>query len=411
MNICGINNNVIYLNKLIEQYDIICIQETWATDKSKLTSNLLTDKMKIYHKEAKKIAITGRPSGGIGFLVDKKYKCKVQFYGDRVGVIKLNKFAIITCYMICDNNTQTNLNDYLIELDVIQSLYRHLTTIEKMEVIIMGDLNVDLRRNTLNTYGLKMFMKMTTIRSLEPININIVDYTYSKIVNNHMIKSRIDHILARDDSSVPIYDAKIIKDEENLGDHNLISAKYMLLESDSFNTPFNKPKIKRPSINWGNPDERHEYSVRVGRELVKLNHKIERLNGNIRIENLKSYLSNIINEITSVLFKSLTKAENEIQNRKKAINKHKKAYKSWWDADMKILHQKVVNTYIKYKEDNFSNILKIPFYEAKREFRIKKRQKLNERRHKNIINFNKIFSKNKNQFWRYIKTMKKKIYQ
>lgn len=142
--------NQIYLNKLLLDHDIVCIQETWCMNTTSIDGVISVNNKKIYHKAAIKFSRTGRPSGGLGFIVNKNLKVYVNHISDRISVLKINKLIIINVYMIYDDNSKDNYYVYKDDLMTIQEIYdTHIKN--NMEIMLIGDMNVDFTKKTQNT--------------------------------------------------------------------------------------------------------------------------------------------------------------------------------------------------------------------------------------------------------------------
>lgn len=149
LNCYGLNNNMIYVKKLIEQNQIIFLQETWAVSLKTFDEKINPyNKYKTFHKSTSKNKVSaGRPHGGIGWIISKDIKnIFCLFLSERISYIKINNLLIIGVYMhFNDGKLETALN-FGNDLLLISSLYNNFRN--NYYIIIIDDFNTDLRRNS-----------------------------------------------------------------------------------------------------------------------------------------------------------------------------------------------------------------------------------------------------------------------
>ncbi|CAF0764457.1 unnamed protein product [Brachionus calyciflorus] len=195
-NIGGINNNSGYLNTLVLTHNVVCIQETWATN-----------------NPAEKVNGKRPPSGGLAFIVVNNIICDVKFINNRIGYIKFGDIMVFNLYLPYFNG-QTELN---LEFDIL---------IEQLQDFIQRK---------------------------QPQN---VDYTYKKISNKKINKSWIDHVACYQEKLNQVK-TKILYSDSNLSEHNALSTSIENI-GDIINE-FQNTKVERPKMNWLNLAHRLKY--------------------------------------------------------------------------------------------------------------------------------------------------------
>lgn len=95
---------------------IVCVQETWAESKLKIDNTLYISDRIVDSKNAVRFSNIGRPSGGIAFIVNSQLNTSCTFISDRIGILKINKLAIINLYLTYDNGSLENKLSYFSEL-------------------------------------------------------------------------------------------------------------------------------------------------------------------------------------------------------------------------------------------------------------------------------------------------------
>lgn len=85
----GVENNIGYINELIKNNRIVCLQETWA--ENDVSESIFLANKSIYSKPAIRNHDVGRASGGMAFVFDENLKCKCDFPTERIGILKINK--------------------------------------------------------------------------------------------------------------------------------------------------------------------------------------------------------------------------------------------------------------------------------------------------------------------------------
>ena len=186
INTAGLRNNVAYVNMLATETNILLVMEHWIMNYADLIDLIYVEDKSIIFKAARKNSKLGRPSSGTAFIIDKNLKISNKFYSDRISVLSFEGYVIISAYMVCDTNKQKDKFQYDLDLALIEQL-KITSETRSDKVIIMGDLNTDMTRlnshhtNSLNNFIFKNNLTLVDIFTKQPIT-----YTYSKITNNHI---------------------------------------------------------------------------------------------------------------------------------------------------------------------------------------------------------------------------------
>ncbi|CAF1057854.1 unnamed protein product [Brachionus calyciflorus] len=115
----------------------------------------------------------------------------------------------------------------------------------------------------------------------------------------------------------------------NLGDHKALSCELELTESNNHHKIEESPPIKRYNIDWKNP------------EITK-----KKANTENDPKEIKTKLSNLLNEISSSMIVSVKKTANEMNNNsKKKSNDYAFKPKTWWNNEIKEVFKLKIDKY------------------------------------------------------------------
>ncbi|RNA32893.1 hypothetical protein BpHYR1_024442 [Brachionus plicatilis] len=249
INVGGIKNNIEYLNALTLTHNIVCIQETWAMNKSAIEQNLYCFIKTVYFKPARKFSKTGGT---------------VRFCSYRVGFLDYGEISLINVYLPFFDGSLDNKFEFDQEMEIIQDLFDQRIG---RKIYIMGDMNTDIAKTNHNTFSLLRFLKKNNLTLLDVKQTQTTDFTYRKIINNKCITSWIDHVIT-DQSMDDEITCRILESDLNLGDHQAISTTLEEVEKIEEVKPEHL-KIDRPKIKYQNHHQRRMYQ----QELEKLLHK------------------------------------------------------------------------------------------------------------------------------------------
>lgn len=138
--------------------DLLFLQETWldSDEQPELEKKYENNKFASYFKCSSQYQYrtSGRPSGGIAWIISQTLPSKIEFINERITTCVLTnleiKIVLIGVYLTSNGQKDSNLNPEheLIELESL------IEKFEDYEVIILGDANCDLKRN--NTHDKHM---------------------------------------------------------------------------------------------------------------------------------------------------------------------------------------------------------------------------------------------------------------
>ncbi|CAF0830680.1 unnamed protein product [Brachionus calyciflorus] len=121
---------------------IVCLQETWALNQTKIDNCIYTLNKKIFSRSAKKDSDQGRPSGGIAFIVDKELKCTFIDLDERVNVLIVGNLAIINVYLTYFDASDRNKFEYTSQIELLSQTVQSQFN-KGNEIVILGDFNTD----------------------------------------------------------------------------------------------------------------------------------------------------------------------------------------------------------------------------------------------------------------------------
>ena len=166
INIQNIKSNTQYLQALLKEHDIICIQEHWLFNYEQNWINNNIKDIKVHTKSvddedpishAQKI----RGYGGVSIICNNKQindNTKQLPDGNtrtQVLEVKLDstKLLIVNCYMPC-RNSKTGLTDYDDALDTLGEILTKYT--DSHNILLAGDFNASLTRQPENLHDKKL---------------------------------------------------------------------------------------------------------------------------------------------------------------------------------------------------------------------------------------------------------------
>ena len=266
INIQSCKSNKVYLEKIIHQYDIVCIQETWLYE---FESNMLHD-LSPNHCVTSKSSDKDDPippterargHGGVAIIWKDTHDNIVQPLEDggvRINVIEIKTpepLIIVNSYLPARNGGQKD--QYLEILDELSEIiYKYSPT---HRIVIMGDMNASLFRTPPNVQD-QMFRSFCTKH-----NINISDL-YPKIDtffhHNGKHSASLDYILQVNNQGL-VSDVRVQTDDPvNLSDHKVVEATIDIeIKSNKIKSPSSIPQGRK---NWEKCD------VQIYRENIKV---------------------------------------------------------------------------------------------------------------------------------------------
>ena len=400
LNCFGLENNIIYIQKIIEQNQIVFLQETWLDSLNSLDQKINKyNTYKTFHRSAMTSKVRkGRPYGGIGWIISKSIKnIFCIFSSERITYIKIDNLVIIGVYMhFNDGKTETALN-FENDLSIISTIYNKYN--KENEILIIGDFNTDLNKNNEFVRLLNNFMNLNKVKCMDLMFLQKYDNTYKKGLN----KSWIDHVIASENNV--INQINIEECEWNYGDHNALIININLFKKNEENLRIDCPN-KKLRLNWNDPEFTNKYNQNFNEKLFNLNEKINGILISNNKETLKDKLSNLINEIHSLMINSA----NETHNKLTSINSNGHVKKNrWWNYEIDFLHKQYKNAKKIYKQSDYKCIhARKEVKKCKNNFRVQKRN--NERliKEKQFFKLKNVFNTDRIQFWKEVNKIKNK---
>ncbi|CAF1131234.1 unnamed protein product, partial [Brachionus calyciflorus] len=105
INASGFENNIGYINELISDNSIVCIQESWIENEKKLENSIYIANKLYFFEPATRYHTTGRASGGLAFIFDDHLNPIYELLNKRIGLLIVNQLAILNVHLIYDNGT------------------------------------------------------------------------------------------------------------------------------------------------------------------------------------------------------------------------------------------------------------------------------------------------------------------
>ncbi|CAF0908600.1 unnamed protein product [Brachionus calyciflorus] len=288
-------------------------------------------------RKAKKDKSTGRPSGGLAFIIDKNIESKYIDLSDRINILIINKLAIINVYLTYYDGSIENKFDFSSEITQLNETLDDLKR-QDFEIIVLGDFNADPIKTNHNSNEFLNFICKNELCMVDTASSQYVDYTFKNLKRG--ISSWIDHILV-EKSNQKIGKCHILVSAENKSDHNPLSTTYRL---DNRLAKVNKQPKRFLNLEWNNLRAILKFQERVNDGINKLDSLKCELENESDKTKLKIMTTRMLNEISSVLLNSVRKTMNELdclkKKKKRKIGELK--FKSWWDKNIQELYNNVV---------------------------------------------------------------------
>ena len=216
-----------YINDLMTDCEILCLQEHWLLDEG---LSLMEHQLKTVHvfgksgMDAKRL-LSGRPFGGCAVLVKKSLDCTVS-------LVNTNSRCLFSCIFQCPNGSSFLLHNVYMPTDTCHDesnndLFNEiLSEIEYVNVshddidnvVIAGDLNTDLSRSaSLHCASLLDFCENQDLRMCQFLDIASVDFSYMNVCAN--ATSLIDHFIVSDALSHSVVRYECLHHGQNMSDH------------------------------------------------------------------------------------------------------------------------------------------------------------------------------------------------
>ena len=325
----------------------------------------------------------GRPFGGRSFIISKKVEIiNHDFINQHIATLSINSnnktFSIIACYLPYVNGSNLNLSEFQSCLQVIKGLLSYFQS-KMHSVLIIGDLNADLKRNKRFDVYLSNFIINNSLVLISP-SLDINQYSYEKgdytATLDHCISSNfeiVDLNCSFIDSVINLSDHKPLQISINWLSNNIVNKNFITQDLNGFKNIISIPP------NFDNDEIKDKFNANLMNNIsFYMNQPIEDNNKQLIIDNMYTQLT------TSIVsaFKSCCRLVN-IDNLKNKNN--------WFTPELYNLKKKML--LLRYKENksgadaiklkslkyNFKKIMKnnIKLYEKNQYYKINHLIKIN----------------------------------
>ncbi|CAF1077297.1 unnamed protein product [Brachionus calyciflorus] len=289
-------------DKAVVKLEIAALKEykrTWSLSKNKILDNIYCPNKKVYQNLERKQHKTGRPVGGLSFLVDNNLKCQVKFISDRIGQIKIGKLIILNIYLPYYTGKTDDYQDYDQKIENLQEI---LEVESHNNLILVGDFNTDIIRSNHNTVSLLKFLKTN--------NLTMADVKQHQKINFTLQISWIDHVICRNEMLSKLT-TEILYNESYLVDHNAINItkKDVDLGIEKRNERTH-PKIIK--LRWLNSFQLKRYKEILSDKIKIVGDLTVNLENIRNKETLKIKLTEVLNNLSSLMIQSVKQVNDEI---------------------------------------------------------------------------------------------------
>ena len=180
----------------------------------------------VFFKPAKKENLEGRPVNGMFTAIPKQLRKKakdVSPQNERIQGIKLDtdegNILLVNAYFPPDPKTKAYQQDTDLE-DVLASIENLIVTHQCRNVVIVGDLNTDYKRNNGRVNRLETFLSTNNLES--SWSIFDIDYTHEFEKEDVTYTSTLDHVIWNTDLHEAVLDSGVLHVVTNTSDHSPI---------------------------------------------------------------------------------------------------------------------------------------------------------------------------------------------
>lgn len=272
-NIAGIERNGEYANELAMFTDVLFLCETWHSKHQHVDDCIKLLNKNVRSKAGARKSAKGRNPGGIAFIFNSELNVACSFPSRRIGILKLNKLAILGVYLPSADSTNKTVEEieYRTEIEILDKCLSE-QNLKGYEVVVVGDFNKDFDRACYRTELLSKLMRKHSLIALDRHYKQDINYTYLSKGESNYKSSWIDHFLCR---KFGLYsECKIVASNANLSDHNAIIAALTLSCSREFRSSHTKPVKPAPVINWNDVEQMSLFKDKVRTGLSKLEFEI-----------------------------------------------------------------------------------------------------------------------------------------
>ena len=401
----GIKGNLAYIDYLCRNHEILFLCEHWLHKGEKYIIDAISDdKTTIFDSSMDDCHTTGRPFGGLCWLINQNFKVlKCEFISNFLSIVNIivneKELVLIGSYCIYNNNTSEHTTIFENQLNIISSLIDQCRE-NNDDFILLGDFNADPFRNRY-TFD-KIFIEFLDVNELTTtIKSKDHHFTYS----NDICNSFIDHIIySKTCSNIQLKNSRIDYNLINTSDHNAITS--IVLSNQS---PFNcniisssiiENKNKKMIINWASSHANEIYNAILEKKLRKIKFKSTFLNH--EIDEFKNDLDRLYSEICIACTTSHDETWYILNgNNNKGINRQ-----SWWTNELKEL-KNMINESSKCIISNPNNENRLQRKIYKKQFRRIQRRNIFMYEQNKAKNIEHLFDiNNKEDFWKAFNSFK-----
>jgi hypothetical protein len=386
----GLKNNDFFVNKLIENNNILFLCETMTNDDTVQQDIITYHNVKLF--EIKSIrSERGRPSKGSIWILPKELKCTFEQISNRISIVCLSNVILAGVYLPYFDGNQENKIEFEYEIELLKSLCR--TSMQNgKSLVILGDFNADPSRNNAHDKILINFINEYNFSLLDKrSNSNVNPATYAR----NGLTSNIDHYLVLGNIK---HDSEciVIEDIHDYSDHKAIQTWIEIDPKEIITQPNHERTIK---INWKDKKLKKDYNHKVKNNLKEAA-KLKQIVQSENYEELKDGIEQMIKKLNQVL---LTSSNDATKEAKKYQNQNHIRKKHWFTKEIQQLHQQKANLYKEYKARNNDQLIKQWVNDHKTQIRKKKRENLKKQDENQVRKYNKLFNSDKLEFWKEIK--------
>lgn len=219
----GFRSSQSYVNELLNDCDILCLQEHWLLDQHIHNMNIRDDfiVMGVSGMDPERYLL-GRPYGGCAIfyrqdLSSKISMCQVssrRFCAIRLKISDSETLLLICVYLPYDTGLSSGNQEYL---ETLSELEGFLDSQDYDALAIVGDFNTDFRRDGRQRVNdLKHFM---TVNNLIAKDLDFADIQFTYESDDGLRRSWLDHVLVSSNLLNRICEINVVCDGANLSDH------------------------------------------------------------------------------------------------------------------------------------------------------------------------------------------------
>lgn len=340
-NMHGFNQGSHAITDLIDKFhpDIFLLQEHWLTPANlnhfqiKFPSYIAIGKSAM-DKAVESGPLIGRPYGGVCTLIKSELANCITILNvsEKYVLIKLCNSIVLNLYLPCVGSSDrlSIIDDILLEVEV----YLENSTADN--IIVGGDMNMDLNASNLAVTLLTNFMNRNGLKRCDELCNKMNEFTYINHSLGHY--SCIDYLFVTDETRLLCYD--VIEPEVNLSDHLPIIINY------TFNIP-----VMHQSSGVTNDCQRTVTQLRWDQADLLLYYNLTGMHLQNVLRELDECLSDVAKNDVDVINIFYDKMVSVLQHCANAAvpERRKNFYKFWWSQELDCLKEEAVKSHSIWK--------------------------------------------------------------